>query len=145
MSAVELRAEQLSSGQLSSWSLEAVFLSKTIHSKAERSQIESVSLESSLSQIDKFCQTPRVKKELERVSLFSSKFQMQKHSRPTLAGRTWKLKPSRSGLAENQIVWKLHVPVLGLGMDKEKQPKPKAQLNQCIHKAWIMLSFHPFI
>ena len=42
----------------------------------------------------------RVQKELERVNLFSSKSQRLKHSRPRLADRGWKRKPSRSRLAE---------------------------------------------
>ena len=42
----------------------------------------------------------RIQRELESVSLFNSKNQRLKHCRPRLSDEGWKLKPSRSGLAE---------------------------------------------
>ena len=60
-----------------------------------------ISLQRSLSQSSWLTHPARVQKELERVSLLNSESQRLKHSRPRVAEGGWKLKPSRSALAED--------------------------------------------
>lgn len=61
----------MNSAQFSLWSSETVLLSRAIQLEAKKNQFESVSLERYMSQN----QPVKIQKELERVSLFSSKSQ----------------------------------------------------------------------
>ena len=68
----------------------------------------------------KLYQPARVQKELKHVILFSSKSQKQKHYRPRITDGDWKVKLSKSRLAQDQIEWRLENPGFGLRIVRQK-------------------------
>ena len=127
LSSVQYGAEQLSLEQLSLWSSEAVFPSKQFSQKLKEANLNQSAWRGVRAKAAELDQT---QEELEGMSLFSSKSQGLKHSRPKLADGGWKLKPSRSGIAEDQIAQRIEA--------RDSQKKMLwAQPMPYIHKVWV--------